>query len=74
MPYVSVYVDADDVLEELSADDLREALAKKTGSPSPASGKSELQLLEAIYLQQRDAGNATPEMREYIARTLGRIL
>jgi hypothetical protein len=70
MPYVSVYVDANDVLEELSADDLREALAKKTG----ASGKRELQLLEAIYLQQRDAGNATPEMREYLARTLGRIL
>lgn len=45
-------------------------ITHRCGDPSAATDE---QLLEVIYLQQRDSGNASPEIREYLYRTLGRI-
>lgn len=41
------------------------------GDPAAATDE---QLLEVIYLQQRDSGDASPELREFLYRHLGRIL
>jgi len=84
MPYIRVHVDADDVLEELDDEELTAELERRRVRKHKDAGdpenfglmpdKTNSDLLEIIYLQQRDIGNPSPEMREYVYRELGRIL
>jgi hypothetical protein len=72
--YVSVNVDADDVLEEIDDNQLREILAKR--EKRAAHGQlivDEAYLLEQIWLHYR--GTDAPHcLREYIWRVLGKAL
>lgn len=46
-------------------------LTHRIGDPSAAT---DAQLLEVVFLQQRERGDASPEMREFLYRAIGRIL
>jgi hypothetical protein len=75
MPYVEAYVSGDEVLEEMSIEEIQSYLVKRQSKDAPAGSREtyDKELLEQIYLHYR--GKDTPFcLREYIHRTLGRVL
>ena len=76
MPNVSVWVDAEDVLEDLDDDELRAELERRTAKDQRAAGApqvSEKQLLERAYYELRGKCES-PALRDYMHLKLGRIL
>ena len=67
---VSVNVDPEDVLRELSDDELARILAKRQKEPL----ENPTLLLQRVYEQYRLRGDAIPDLREYIYQVLGRVL
>lgn len=76
MPYVSVHVDAEDVLEELDDEEIRAEIARreKKGAPAGCCPIDDRALLERIWLHFRSSGDAPECLREYIWRVLGKAL
>jgi hypothetical protein len=72
--YVSVNVSADEILEEMDDDQLREILAKREKKVMHGQlVEDERYLLEQIWLHYR--GQDAPYcLREYVWRVLGKVL
>ena len=66
MPYVNVFVDAADFLEELSDKELQQEIHRRREKTTAA--------VEDIYLEARELNNAGPKLREFIYQSIGRIL
>jgi NifB/MoaA-like Fe-S oxidoreductase len=66
--FVTVQVDADDVIEELDDATLKEAYEKRIGVASTPD------LLESIYQHFRGRSDNPECLREFMYRSLGRIL
>jgi hypothetical protein len=75
MPYVRVYVEPDEVLEEIDDDDLKKELARRKLPGVDVSDPSEDRLLlEQAYEQLRGREDVPAQLREYVWRVLGRVL
>ena len=76
MPYVSVHVDADEVLEDIDDDDLAKEVARreKLNAPGACAPVDDAWLLERIWMHYRGKADTPECLREYIYRKLGRIL
>jgi hypothetical protein len=76
MPSLTVHVDASDVLEELSDEELQGEVGRRAKQKAPP-GSSEAQdrhLLEQVWQTFRGRGDAPPCLREYVWRVLGKVL
>lgn len=65
-----VEVDVDAVMDELSDAELAAAVAKRT----KAEVSSPAVLLDHVYHEFRQRGDAPPALREYIYQVMGRVL
>lgn len=76
MPYVEVYVDGSDVLDDLDDKALREELDRRSRKNAPVGCREtyDAELLEQTYWHFRDRGGAPDCLREYIFRVLGKTL
>lgn len=76
MPYVSVHVDASEVLEDLDDEDLRKEIERREKRAAPVGSRpiEDRELLEQVWLHFRERGDAPYCLREYIHRTLGKVL
>ena len=76
MPYVSVHVDASEVLEDLDDEDIQKELERRERIKAPSGSRpvGDTQLLEQVWWHFRDRGDAPPCLREYIWRVLGKAL
>lgn len=76
MPYVSVHVDASDVLEELDVKDIEAELQRRSKVTAPVGCREvyDQELLEQVFMHYRDKPDVPYCLREYIYRVLGRIL
>ena len=76
MPYVSVHVDAGEVLEEMDDDDLAKEIARheKRKAPTGCAPVDDDWLLERIWQHYRGKSDTPDCLREYIYRKLGRII
>jgi hypothetical protein len=74
MPYVEVFVDGSEVLNDLDEEALREELDRRARKKAPVGGHeiSDKQLLEQTYWHFRDNAGAPECLREYIYRLLGK--
>ncbi len=77
MPYIEVFVDSEDVFEEMTNAELLAELAKRNAMPKAPEiapgGITDEQLLEQVWCEMRGTP-ASPALREYIWRVLGRVL
>lgn len=67
MPYVQVWVDAEDVVEELSESELRDELARRSGNRGERSGNS------ADYRIPDKVAEVTLDDASQVLRKLGRV-
>jgi hypothetical protein len=76
MPYVDVYVEPTEVLEDMSDEDVRAELERREAKNAPLGSceTTDRQLLERVWMHFRCAGDAPEALREYIWRVLGKCL
>jgi hypothetical protein len=76
MPYVNTYVEVDDVLEELSDDELIDELKRRGQdyNTSFVDGDAMRLILEKIWLNRRLGKNYQTELNDLIYGVLGKIV
>jgi hypothetical protein len=76
MPYVNTYVEVDDVLEELSDDELIDELKRRGQdyNTSFVDGDAMRELLEKIWLNRRLGKDYQTELNDLIYGVLGKIV
>jgi hypothetical protein len=76
MPYVNTYVEVDDVLEELSDDELIDELKRRGQDYNTTfvDGDAMRSVLEKIWLNRRLGKDYQTELNELIYGVLGKIV
>lgn len=76
MPYVSVHIDASEVLEDLDDEDIQKEMERRERVKAPGGSRPvpDAELLEQVWRHFRDRGDAPPCLREYVWRVLGRVI
>ena len=76
MPYINTYVEVDDVLEELSDDELIDELKRRGQdyNTSFVDGDAMRELLEKIWLNRRLGKDYQTELNDLIYGVLGKIV
>lgn len=76
MPYVSVHVDASEVLEDLDDEDIQKEVERRerTKAPVGCAATDERYLLEQIWMHYRNQADVPYCLREYLWRVLGKAL
>lgn len=76
MPYVNTYVEVDDVLDELSDDDLIDELKRrgKDYNTQFVDGEEMRQVLQTLYEKRRVGKDYQAELEQLIYGILGKIV
>jgi hypothetical protein len=76
MPYVNVHVDLDDVLDDLSDDDLIEELERRRSDYNTNGIDADAMrgLLETIWLNRRNGKDYQAELDALIYGVLGKVI
>jgi hypothetical protein len=76
MPYVNTYVEVDDVLDELSDDDLIKELKRRGYDYNTqfVDGEEMRQVLQTLYVKRRTGKDYQAELDQLIYGILGKII